>query len=131
MLNVSASLMWLYDGGDIGPLAELKLFARAPRFSRALKITKRADQLLYGLWSRGRTGLIYKPGASARICLTCEQEPSRDSYIALSDDKDRFGMRKARLHWRISPKSWDTIVAFSQTLAALMRRGRCSSTGPG
>jgi choline dehydrogenase-like flavoprotein len=52
----------------------------------------------------------------------CEQEPSRDSYIALGTDRDRFGMRKARLHWRIGPKTWATVAAFSQTLVEEMAR---------
>lgn len=122
LLAASASLMWLYEGGDVGPLTELRSFLRRPRLDSALKIARGGSRLAQGLWALARTGLIYKPGAGARVSLMCEQEPSRDSYIALSDDTDRFGMRNARLHWRIGPKTWATVIAFSQTLAAEMQR---------
>jgi choline dehydrogenase-like flavoprotein len=122
LLNVSASLMWLYEGDDIGPLSELRSFLRQPRPSSALRIARSGGQLTRGLWALARSGLIYKPGAAAKISLMCEQEPWRESYIALSEDKDRFGARKARLHWRISAKTWETAVQFGQTLAEEMQR---------
>ena len=122
LLAASASLMWLYEGDEVGPLSELRSFVRRPRLGDALRIAKGGGQLAQGLWALARTGLIYKPGAGARVSLMCEQEPSRDSYVALSNDRDRFGMRIARLNWNISPKTWATVVAFSQTLAAEMQR---------
>ena len=122
LLAASASLMWIYDDGSGGPLTELGSFVRRPRLDNAFKIARGGGEIAQGLWALARTGLIYKPGASARVSLMCEQEPSRDSYVALSNDRDRFGMRSARLHWRISPKTWETVVAFSQTLAAEMQR---------
>ena len=88
----------------------------------AFRITRRGGQLVRGLWTLARSGLIYKPVAAAKISLMCEQEPRRDSYIGLSDQKDRFGARKARLHWRIGPRTWETAVRFSETLAAELQR---------
>lgn len=122
LLAASASLMWLYEDGDVGPLTELRSFLRRPRPAGALAMVKGSSRLAQGLWELARTGLIYKPGAGARVSLMCEQEPSRDSYIALSAQRDRFGMRNARLHWRITPKTWTTVTAFSQTLVEEMAR---------
>ena len=122
LLNVSASLMWLYEGGEVGPLTELKTFMRSPRPGSALKMLKSAGPLLQGLWAIARSGLIYKPGAAAKLLLMCEQEPSRDSYIALGEAKDRFGARKARLHWHIDASTWTTMVHFTQTIAEEMER---------
>jgi len=122
LLNISASLMWLYEGNDIGPLSELRSFIHRPRLASAVKIAKSGGRLSQGLWALARSGLIYKPGAAAKISLMCEQEPSRESYIALGQEKDRFGARKARLHWCISAKTWLTAVHFSETLAAEMQK---------
>lgn len=122
LLNISASLMWLYDGGEVGPLTELKTFIRSPRPASALKMMKSSGQLAQGLWAIARTGLIYKPGAAARLSLMCEQEPSRDSYIALGHETDRFGARKARLHWRIGTSTWATMCRFTETIDEDMRR---------
>ncbi len=122
LLAASASLTWPNDGGDAGLLTELKSFVHRPRMGDALRIAKGSGRRAHRLWALLRTGLIGKPGASPRVSLTCEQEPSRDSYVALSDDRDRFGMRIARLHWRIGPKTWATAAAFGQTLTAQMQR---------
>lgn len=116
LLNISASLMWLYDGDEIGPLSELRSFVRQPRMESAVKMVGSSRQLAAGLWALARTGLIYKPGAAAKLSLMCEQQPSRDSYIALSEERDRFGARKAQLHWRIGRLTWDTVLAFCRTL---------------
>jgi choline dehydrogenase-like flavoprotein len=116
LLNISASLMWLYEGDDIGPLSELRSFVRQPRLTSALKMARSSRQLAAGLWTLARSGLIYKPGAAAKLSLMCEQQPSRDSYIALGEERDRFGARKARLHWRIGHLTWDTVLGFCRTL---------------
>jgi choline dehydrogenase-like flavoprotein len=124
LLNVSASLMWLYEGDKIGPLSELRSFVREPRLDGAMRMASSTGRLAMGLWTLAREGLIYKPGATAKITLMCEQQPSRDSYIALSDQRDRFGARKACLHWRIGRMTWDTALSFCQTLADEMQRLR-------
>jgi choline dehydrogenase-like flavoprotein len=121
-LNISASLMWLYDGDEIGPLAELRSFVRQPRVEGAVKMARNSRRLAAGLWTLARSGLIYKPGATARLSLMCEQSPSRDSYIALSEQRDRFAARKARLHWRIARPTWDTVLRFCRTLNGEIQR---------
>jgi len=122
LLNISASLMWLYDGNDIGPLAELRRFLMRPSLSGVAGVAKNAGRLSGSVLPLLREGLIYKPGARAQISLMVEQEPSRESYIALSDQRDAFGDRKARLHWTVSRLSWETIVGFIQTLGAEVSR---------
>jgi choline dehydrogenase-like flavoprotein len=122
LLNVSASLMWLYDGDDAGPIAAVKSLARRPRLDGAMEVAARSGQLARILWKLVREGLIYKPGTAATISLMCEQEPLRDSYVALSDRRDSFGARKALLHWRIGQRTWDTAVRYSETLAAELQR---------
>jgi len=122
LLNISASLMWLYEGDAIGPLSELKSFVGQPRLASAPKMARSSRQLATGLWTLARSGLIYKPGAAAKLSLMCEQQPSCDSYIALSGERDRFGARKARLHWRIGRLTWDTVLSFCRTLGEEIQR---------
>jgi len=122
LLNISASLMWLYEGDAIGPLSELRSFARQPRLAGALNMIRSTRQLASGLWTLARSGLIYKPGAAAKLSLMCEQQPSRDSYIALSEELDRFGARKASLHWHIGRLTWDTVLGFCRTVDDEIRR---------
>jgi len=116
LLNVSAALMWLYEGNAVGPLTELRLMLTQPRLSRIPAMIRNAGQAAGSLMPFLREGLIYKPGAFARISLTSEQEPTRQSYIALSDQRDQFGDRKARLHWEISRRSWESLVRFVDVL---------------
>ena len=39
-----------------------------------------------------------------------EQEPSNESYVALSDKKDQFQIPEALINWNITSKTWHTAV---------------------
>jgi choline dehydrogenase-like flavoprotein len=121
LLNASAGLIWSEED-DYGPLSVLKRFVARPTPRDALKLARMGRPLAESLWVLAREGLVYRPGASARLGLVCEQAPSRDSYIALGDSTDRFGLRKARLHWRIDRATWTTAVRFAQTIATELAR---------
>ena len=54
--------------------------------------------------------------------MTCEQEPSLNSYIGLGGKTDRFGLKQADLHWEISPTVWLTIVRFARAIASELAR---------
>jgi choline dehydrogenase-like flavoprotein len=122
LLNVSSGVMWLYEGGEIGPLAELGAFLRAPHPRRLLKALGQAGRLSQGLAALVARGVVYKPGVTPVLGLVGEQPPSQDSYIALSDETDRFGRRKARLNWRVSPQTWESMVRFAQLIAEELPR---------
>jgi hypothetical protein len=59
---------------------------------------------------------VYKNKALPIIALMIEQEPTVESRIELSDEKDIFGVPKAKINWIISPKTWETINAIAQFL---------------
>jgi choline dehydrogenase-like flavoprotein len=122
LLNVSAALMWLYEGNAVGPLTELRRVLARPSLSGIPAMMKNAGKAAGSIMPLLRQGLIYKPGAFARISLTSEQEPTRQSYVALSDRCDEFGDRKARLHWKVSRRSWETIVRFVDVLELEAKR---------
>lgn len=121
LLNASAGLIWSEEN-DYGPLSILKRFVARPRLRDALSLAGMSVPLGKSLWMLAHEGLVYRGVASGRLGLVCEQAPSRDSYIALAGSTDRFGLRKARLHWRIDRSSWTTAVRFAQTIAGELER---------
>jgi choline dehydrogenase-like flavoprotein len=122
LLNVSSGVMWLYEDGAAGPLNALGAFLRSPRPDRLLKALGQAGRLSQGLAAIVARGVVYKPGVTPQLNLVGEQPPTRDSYIALSDQTDRFGRPKARLHWRISPRTWESMVRFAELIAQELPR---------
>jgi choline dehydrogenase-like flavoprotein len=49
--------------------------------------------------------------------LACEQEPRAANRVALADERDRFGVPKAVLHWTRSEADRRTVVTAAQVLA--------------
>lgn len=57
-------------------------------------------RLGYGRFAKSR---LYIPsGTSAHLQLDMEQTPARDHRVSLTDQKDDYGRRIARINWRIS-----------------------------
>jgi choline dehydrogenase-like flavoprotein len=122
MLNVSASILWLYESEGAGPLAELRAFLRRPTLDSLPNLARNSGLLARGLWALMTEGFPYKPGAQATLTITAEQNPTWDSYIGLSNRVDRFGCRLALLNWRVSSKAWLTIVSFASKLSSEIER---------
>lgn len=62
-----------------------------------------------------RVGRIGAGGAAVKIIL--EQFPHRDSYVDLSDELDLFGLRKARVHWKVGSAESDTLRFMAKALS--------------
>lgn len=58
-----------------------------------------------------------------RIQLTMEPRPDPDSRIVLVDERDRLGMRRIRLDWRLPPVHPSTLEAMRETGLELGRLG--------
>jgi choline dehydrogenase-like flavoprotein len=58
------------------------------------------------------------------IGLRAEQAPNPDSRVVLDDVRDRFGVRRARLHWRPMPTDFDSIEAARRILSDGIGVGR-------
>jgi hypothetical protein len=56
--------------------------------------------------------------AEYRLNIDVEQHPLPESRITLSNTKDRFGMPRARLSWRISDAEERTVRSFVKTICA-------------
>lgn len=72
-----------------------------------------ADEIGRYLWSRA-TGR--KEDSVCVIMNRCETAPNRESRVALSDEKDRFGKRKVNVEWRLSDLERRTIHHYQRTL---------------
>lgn len=52
----------------------------------------------------------------AQLQMICEPTPDRDSRVTLSDERDRLGMPRARVHWRLGDETKRT---FDRSLAII------------
>ncbi|HUK57666.1 MAG TPA: GMC oxidoreductase [Stellaceae bacterium] len=63
-----------------------------------------------------------------------EQAPNRDSRILLYDQRDPFGLPRARIDWRLRPIDRRTVVRAEELIDGELRRlglGRLAPLGPG
>ena len=70
----------------------------------------------------GARGWSQEPGCARRygvfeVLLHTEQSPEQENRITLSDQRDRLGSRKARLHWRWGEQAIDSIRRAQRILA--------------
>ena len=45
-----------------------------------------------------------------------EQEPLADSAISLGRTRDRYGVPRANIHWRLTENTWKTVMCFARLL---------------
>ncbi|MBX9689383.1 MAG: GMC family oxidoreductase [Candidatus Obscuribacterales bacterium] len=50
------------------------------------------------------------------LCMMTEQEPSLNSFISLSDKRDRYGIPLTKIHWDTTEKTWSTVLKFSELI---------------
>jgi choline dehydrogenase-like flavoprotein len=130
LLNVGATLSFVSDIDE--ELSELKTTARKMLRGGVKQIAARdVVQVVKNLPLLARQGWRYKSAHraynpdSAQILLRvhCEQEPLSGSSISLSEERDRLGMLRTRLDWRISDLELRSILELArivkQELAAV------------
>jgi choline dehydrogenase-like flavoprotein len=67
----------------------------------------------------GRSGIWRKRATRLTLRGFFDQHAQREHRIALSDDRDPFGMRKARIHWDLSARDIASIRRFAADLTEL------------
>lgn len=122
LLNSSASLMFAYDSARDDWLAALGNAARRPSPGNLSALWRLRRESCSGLVALIGGRFVYRPGAKALLCLMTEQEPTPESRIDLSEDPDRFGLPRARLHWRVSEKTWLAKRAFATVVKEEIER---------
>ena len=122
ILNGSASIMFDYSGEGLDPYAEIRQFMKSRRITSAKTLAGNINSYLFSAYAYASSHFVYKHRANASMVLMLEQEPATDSYIALSDNTDQFGIPRARINWVVNHKTWDTVVKMSAVLGEEMRR---------
>jgi len=111
LLNCSASIMFPLPEDAFDPYGELKSFKKDFKLSRLIKISGSAFSIFKSAWAYLINHFYYKAGAKTVLALMLEQEPTTESYISLSNKKDKFEILEARINWNITSKTWDTAIA--------------------
>ena len=93
------------------PYGELKSFRKDFKLSRLIKLSGSIVNILKSVRAYIFNHFYYKANAVTILTLMIEQEPTQESYISLSDKKDKFGISEALINWNITSKTWDTAIA--------------------
>jgi len=79
--------------------------------------------LLSNIWTKYVTGAppVF-PGGTIKVVADLEQEPRRDSRVILSDDRDKLGVPRTVVDWRISEIERTTARKFAEAVADELHR---------
>ncbi|HLZ89182.1 MAG TPA: GMC family oxidoreductase [Puia sp.] len=124
LLNGSASILFQYDNEKHDPYLEVKQFLRQGRKISLKRLpVHHLKALGLGAASLALHHFIYKHKSHPKLIMMMEQEPIEDSYIGLSAEKDRFGLPRAAMHWKITPNTWRTVVHLSRMAKTEIEKG--------
>lgn len=70
----------------------------------------------------GRSGVWRKRASTLTLRGFFDQHVHADNRVELAEEKDTFGMAKARIHWDIRPEDVTSIRAFAADLEVLFER---------
>ncbi len=111
LLNCSAAIMFPLPEDAFNLYGELKSFRKDFKLSRLIKLSGSIVNIFKSASAYIFNHFYYKANAASILALMIEQEPTQESYISLSDKKDRFGISEAKINWSITSKTWDTAIA--------------------
>jgi choline dehydrogenase-like flavoprotein len=97
-------------------------------FRDALNVARNGGSVAANSWRRFRGRAEIFPDPLVTILVDLEQEPNPNSRVTLSAEKDRLGMHRAKVDWRISEIERTTARYFSGFIADVLRRlglGEC------
>jgi choline dehydrogenase-like flavoprotein len=120
-LNVSASFMMVGGEDGFNPYADFLGSSRLWR-SQPSRIGESVLSLAATAGALVRDRFVYKRGLRAALIVMAEQEASAASRLSLSRQRDRFGMPKLLMHWDISPRTWQSVVAFCRIVKSEVER---------
>ena len=123
LLNGSASLFFAYDAEDTDPYEKIRELIRTKKMpAMALPSMSDINSYLLSTVAYAFPRFIYKHKARIKLIMMMEQEPTPDSYIGLSDEKDIHGTRRALIHWKITHKTWDSVLHLSHAVSGELQR---------
>lgn len=92
--------------------------SQVPAIEDLVKVIANLDRLA----AKAYTKLLNKPSNLCDTHLIGEQAPNPDSRVTLSRDRDRLGLNRAQLDWRLSPIDKYTIQRSQQLIAREFER---------
>ena len=123
-LNVAATMFFESDAdeaaGEIKATVKHLLRGRfgEVKGSEAAKLVTNLPLLARQTWRYAVQHRAYHPAdATISLRVHCEQEPLSASSISLAEERDRLGMLRTRLDWRISEAEVRTIREYVQVAA--------------
>lgn len=127
LLNASAGIMFIPGDSSMAALKTVYHAIRARRIDRELtmalgRVARHpfgAIQPVFEYLVRHRT---YTPGATFRVGLTTEQEPSPHSRVRLSANRDALGLPKMVIEWRPTNATWHTASQFAACVQRQFQR---------
>lgn len=123
LVNASALVEFKdYARPEDNPYTNLFNFRDIRHLIAFKKILKNYDSYALSIKALLSEGFVYKHKSLSMITLMLEQEPSTNSYIGLSDEKDDFGVPKAKINWEISPKTWFSVNKIATFLKSEFER---------
>ena len=101
------------------------------RSGALLRLLQDPGSAISNLWRRGaqRRHAAF-PVDGIDLLIDLEQEPDPDSRITLGADRDRLGMRKARVDWRMSEAERRTSARFAEILKDHFARSGIGTVAP-
>ncbi len=117
LMNGSVLIAFIdYPIEEANPYTELIDLHNPLKIIALGKIIKNYKSYFLTLKALLKHKFVYKHKALPKISLMMEQEPHRSSHISLSNQKDFFGMPKAKINWTISPKTWASVNKIAEFL---------------
>ncbi|MFC6622638.1 GMC oxidoreductase [Novosphingobium panipatense] len=131
---LNASVIFTYEADAASGWEALKSLAyptAAPPVGRAKalnRLVRDPGSALTNLWRRGwQHRHAAFPVRSINLVIDLEQKPDPDSRVTLSAERDRLGLRKLHVDWRINPEERRTSAHFARILAEHFSRNRTGS----
>lgn len=97
---------------------------RIPQMSAQLRrLVRQPANVAHNIWRRLSDNRGIMPEFDSIIAYArTEQEPNRESRVTLVPDRDRLGVPRARISWRLGERDRRTITALAETLAQEFNR---------
>ena len=93
-----------------------------PGFVYLLTAKELMPHFVYRWYRALQDALNRMPAGGTRIVVYfCEQPPDRESRVTLSPDRDRLGMNKLRLEWRVGPEVVRSVMRLQDLLRTRLK----------
>jgi choline dehydrogenase-like flavoprotein len=112
LLNASAMIMFSYPEESFDPYLEIRNM-RNWKLPNLPQLLSSLPSYSMSLRAYLQHNFFYKHGAQAKLVMMLEQEPTRESWIGLSESRDPHGIPRAKVHWDVTRRTWDSVIALS------------------